>query len=193
MPKFRIIASMLATIGAYSLAIAQFTGPAPVTWRWQQPSTIVADGSPVVKGNTVFVASGQRLYALDRSSGNQIWRFPIGEPLAAFFKGTPVYSKGTIYAVADNKFLYAIDAQTGLQKWTYRSDENFVGSPKVSGNVILFENSDGNIMGINAKDGTPFYQNPLVIDNGIMGQMEVSKDDIICFNGNNSLVAINVA
>lgn len=48
----------------------------PVAWRWSQEAFGVPRENPFVDGDTLYVVSGERVYALDRITGNQKWRFP---------------------------------------------------------------------------------------------------------------------
>lgn len=59
-----------------SVGVAQVDGPLPVAWRWAQTSFVVPKEAPTVEGDTIYVSSGPRIYALDRLSGNQIWQYP---------------------------------------------------------------------------------------------------------------------
>ncbi|HVL40028.1 MAG TPA: PQQ-binding-like beta-propeller repeat protein, partial [Fimbriimonadaceae bacterium] len=65
----RCLALALALLGASAVALAQFNGPAPLAWRWAQPTPVAPIGQPLVDGNTVIVAVGQRVHALDKDSG----------------------------------------------------------------------------------------------------------------------------
>src|SRR2546423_9640033 len=77
----RLQAAGLATLAAASVAMADFDGPAPLSWRWIQPTNAIVKGSPLVDGNAVYVAVGQRAFALDRNPGTQKRRFPSVDPL----------------------------------------------------------------------------------------------------------------
>src|SRR5438093_6177861 len=67
--------------------------PAPLAVKWKfasrpyfnlpqgSPAT-VNSGSPIVLGDTIYFASRDRLYALDRASGEMKWRYPSGNEAA---------------------------------------------------------------------------------------------------------------
>ena len=192
---FKLAAGVALVVGMSASALAQFTGPAPVAWRWQQPLTTsnIPHGAPVVDGQTVFVADQQRLFALNLSDGNQIWRYPAGEPLAAEFQGSPALGNNMVFALASNRILYAIDEGTGQTKWVYNSPSGFAGSPVYTKDAVFFAQSDGSIMGVKPSDGTAYYTTPLVINNGLSGQIAIAGSDIICFSNDNKLLAINYA
>lgn len=193
--SFKCAAVVAMAAGVLTSAMAQFSGPAPVAWRWQQPLTTstIPHGSPVVDGQTVFFADQQRLLALNISDGNQLWRYPAGAPLAAEFQGTPAIGDGTLYALASNRILFAIDEKTGQTKWTYNSPMTFAGDPVYTKDAIFFALSDGSIMAVKPADGTPYYATPIVINDGLSGQITVAGQDIVCFSNDNRLLAINYA
>src|SRR5262245_40175350 len=49
--------------------------------RQGAPAT-VNQGSPIVVGNTIYFASRDRLYGVDRASGELKWRYPSGDETA---------------------------------------------------------------------------------------------------------------
>ncbi|RYG64908.1 hypothetical protein EON77_19180, partial [bacterium] len=73
MHRTRLLALLPLALGA-AAAHAQFDGPAPLAWRWQGFSRTLSGGTPLVQGDKILTALGNRIYALDRTSGNQIWR-----------------------------------------------------------------------------------------------------------------------
>ena len=189
----RLIVVAAVCVAAFSSALADFDGPAPLAWRWQQPTSQPPTGMPVVSGDTVYVASGQRVYALNKADGNQKWRYPSGEPLAANFRGTPVLVNGTIICIAQNNTVYAMDAATGAEKWSYLSPVPLNGDPVVSKSTVVFQRSDNAIMAVNADTGQPLYDPPIRINDGITGRINVWNDDVLVFVGGRILYSINIA
>ena len=91
---------------------------------------------PLVVGDTVIVATeGNSIYALDATSGTQVWKAALGEPVPggalpcgnidpSGITGTPVVdvATGTVYAVAFLKAsmqheLFALDLTNGNVRW----------------------------------------------------------------------------
>ncbi|RYG47582.1 hypothetical protein EON79_06930, partial [bacterium] len=72
MMRTRILAIGAAALAAVS-ASAQFNGPAPLAWRFLQPTTVAPSGSPLVNGDNVYTSVGGRVFAIDRISGNLKW------------------------------------------------------------------------------------------------------------------------
>src|ERR1700722_7528707 len=102
----------LATIAAN----AQFDGPSPLAWRWLPPSGVATHGAPLVQGDTLYLASGGRIYAVDRMTGNKVWQFPAEDPISGKFPDEPILAAGSIVAVGNNGTVYGIDASTGQSK-----------------------------------------------------------------------------
>lgn len=108
-------------------------------------SSAVLDGDvyaqPLVVGGRVIVATeGDSVYALDATSGGQVWQAQLGEPVPgdalpcgniepSGITGTPAIDVGsaTIYVVAFLKAsmqheLFALDLQTGSVRWHHPVD-----------------------------------------------------------------------
>jgi hypothetical protein len=85
MQTFRTLTAGIVAFGSLTVAMAQFDGPAPLAWRWSQSTTVRPNGSPLVDGNLVYITVGQRMFALDKDTGNQKWKYPQVEPIPGYF------------------------------------------------------------------------------------------------------------
>ena len=188
----RTLALGTALFTLAAVASAQFDGPAPVAWRWTQPTAIAPLGSPVVDGNTVFTAVGQRAYALDKDSGNQKWRFPAGEPIEGYFRAGVLKICNTIVAAADNRSIFGIDAETGASKWQYVLPVPVIGQPVVvEGNVVVAL-SDNSLMAVRASDGTPTWSAPYKVFDGLNRNIGSHGGSILMFTSTGEMRAIDV-
>jgi outer membrane protein assembly factor BamB len=183
----------LTALAVTSSCFAQFDGPAPLAWRWAQSSSVQPTGSPIISGDTVYCAIGQRMYALDKATGNQKWRYPIGEPLAANFRSSCVLAEGTLMAAADNKTIFAADAFSGQPRWQYANPLPIVGSPVAVGKFLIFEQSDNSLMALNISDGTLAWKESLRIFDGVMGSLGTYLDNVLVFTNSFKLFSIDVA
>lgn len=187
-----MIAALVGLTGA--TAFGQFEGPAPIAWRWAQNSSVPPGGPPVVVGDTVYVAAGQRIYALDRESGNQKWRYPAGEPLQANFRSGLSLAGNTLIAAADNKLVYAVDATTGQPVWSpYAAPDPIQGPVLATGKFAVFALGGSSIMAINVETGEPIWTNPQRIFAGIVGSIGVSEGNVLVFDNKNTLYSIDIA
>ena len=191
MSKLRALATLITAAIGLTSAFAQFNGPAPLSWRWQQPTTASPSGSPAIDGDVVYVASGQRMYALNRADGNQKWRYPLATINEPNFKGTPALGGGLVIAAAENRTLYAVNANTGERAWTYIAPATIIGSPQVYKDLVLFQMADG-IMAVTLSTGLPFYQTPIFLRDGIQGGFSISRDNVLVFSALHTLYAINI-
>lgn len=189
----RIIIGLAALAVGASAAHAQFEGPAPLAWRWAQPTSVAPGGSPQVSGDRVYVAVGGRIYCLDRLSGNQIWRFPSGEPIAGNFRTGAVLVDGTVFASADNRTVYAVDAANGQLKWNHVSTDPLAGAPVVAGTYVVSEAGNDGLIALNAADGTPAWTEPYRVPNGILGSIGAHARNVLIFTQDYKLMALDAA
>lgn len=189
----RYFALAAAAIAVSTSALAQFDGPAPLAWRWIQPTSVAPAGSPVVSGDMVYVAVGNRMYGLDRTTGNQRWKYPNVDPIPGAFRQGAVLVDNVLIASADNRLIYAVDAATGAHKWTYSSPIPFQGPPVVSGKMIVIALNDDSLMAINAFDGSAAWQNPYKVLSGIEGNIAANASNVYYMTGSSELVALSVA
>jgi len=100
--------------------------------------------TPAVRGNfVVFTAYDGRIYALDRNSGQEKWRFETdGWP------HSPVIAGDKVVADADG-LLYLLDLETGKEIWSYEvSDE--ISSPAIINGMIVVGSEDGTVTAFGA-------------------------------------------
>src|SRR5207237_9432327 len=97
----------------------------------QNTTPTVNSGSPIVIGDTIYFASRDRLYAIDRASGEMKWRYPSGNEQTQSIRSTPTYSDGVLFFGAGDSNLYAVDAGTGSQLWVFRTAGNVRSHPLV--------------------------------------------------------------
>ncbi|MCG9895761.1 MAG: PQQ-binding-like beta-propeller repeat protein [Fimbriimonadaceae bacterium] len=158
MARLRISPVAPATLTAALLLAgasqAQFDGPAPLAWRWVEATSASPSGTPAVDGDRVFVAVGGRVYALDRKTGNQLWRYPAGEPLTGSFRDGITFSGGKVYAVSEGRTLFALNADTGTLAWQHVSPAGIGGTPVVASDVVVFPLASTGLAGLKVSDGT---------------------------------------
>ncbi len=183
------------------IAVAQFDGPAPLAWRWQQPSTIAATGSPLVDGNTLYFNLGNRVYAIDRESGNTKWKFPNAAPFNGTVRKSPIMVNGVVCVYTDQKEVYGINPANGDLKWVYQAPFQISGQIVAVGNNIAFPMDGGNVMGVDTTTGQSIYKDPQTgvessyrILDGMRGPIFSDGRDIVAFFDNrNFLQAFNLS
>lgn len=139
---------------------------------WTYSTEYVIQGSPLIVGDRVFIATDHAVYALDLESGQLIWNVRTGTEDA--FMGAPAYDKGVIYTTG-GKILLALDAQTGKEIWRVEKDENFLGLA-VANQLVYVGNWDQNFYAFDQatgqerwsfKAGSMFWSAPAVDENTV--------------------------
>ena len=184
--------SLMSLALCATLGWAQVTGPAPMAWRWAQPTSVSPRGPIAAEGDTVYAAVGGRIYGLDRELGTQRWRYPAAQPLDTNFVSGVVVSGDTVMAASDGKTVYAVDAKTGAAKWQYNSPANIVGTPVVCNRYLVMALGDSTIMAVLIENGQPAWSAPQRIFDGLMGALAVHQNNILYFTLASELVAMDV-
>ncbi len=192
MQKMLSLAVGFSALIISSVASAQFDGPAPLAWRWQQSSTSAPGGSPLVVDNTIYQSLGGRVFSLDKDSANLKWRFPALDPVDGVFRSTPVLLGGTLVVAADNKLIYGVDPKTGQLKWSHPTPSPVYGQPVAVGQFIVFALSENQLLAIKPEDGTEAWTKPYNIYDGIQGTLGVYQNDVLICTNKTTLVAFNV-
>ncbi len=187
MKRWLLAAGVAALSGS---AMAQVTGPVPLSWKWQQ-STSVVPGVMSAMGDTLFAAVGRRVYALDKSTGNQVWRYPVADPIQGNFNRGALLMGNLVIAAADNRTVYALDAATGKSAWEYNMEGGLAGNPVIAGDLVILPMGDDTLIALKASDGTPAWAKPLAITNGMYGQIAAEGNDVYVSTGSFELMAID--
>jgi outer membrane protein assembly factor BamB len=133
-------------------------GPAPtenprLAWRFDTGSEILA--SPVIADGMAFVTNRAGfLYAVDASSGRQLWRTELGKYV---IRTTPTYRDGTLYLVAGFDAI-ALDARTGEQRWKTNIRYAGTASPTVTNTAMYVVSQEGWLYAFSLKDGSELWK-----------------------------------
>lgn len=192
MQNWRSVAVGCLSVALVTIGAAQFDGPAPLAWRFQQSAAVPPGGSPIVSGDTVYVSVGQRVYALNKSTGNQKWRYPAADPIDGYFRVAPVLVGDILIAAADNKTVYGISVADGSTKWSYIMRSGVLTQPVRSGSTVVIPTADNTLVALNAADGVPLAGYPYSVDDGIQGNLAAYQDTVLFFTGANELRALDV-
>ncbi len=192
MHKLRALALVTVSLGAIALSTAQIDGPVPLAWRWTGSTGVSPSGTPAFMGDSVFVGVGNRVYCLDRATGNKKWQYPLLDGVDGNFISSPVVSDGVVYLAATNSTLYAVDPASGELKWSYTAPGAIIGSPVISGRFIVM-NVDGNSIMAVGVDGQPAFVNPERVFDGIFGGLLANGTSIIYTTSRYEMYQLNVA
>jgi outer membrane protein assembly factor BamB len=137
-------------------------GPLPDRWPeaglrpvWRRPFGTGFSAITSAAGR-LFTAYGDKDHeycaAIDATTGNELWRQPLGQPFFGADPGggprsTPVVDGGKVYAVGSHGHLWSFDAATGKPLWNLDLQARFearkpmygvASSPLIHGQLLLF-------------------------------------------------------
>jgi outer membrane protein assembly factor BamB len=106
------------------------------------------------------------MYCLNRESGNEVWRYPAGEPLQASFTTGAVVSGDLMIAAADDKSVYALNTKTGELAWQYLAPSSVITGPVVAGGSVVLAFANNQLMSVDLRTGQPVWDTPYSPPNG---------------------------
>ncbi|NEU58171.1 PQQ-binding-like beta-propeller repeat protein [Halorussus sp. MSC15.2] len=139
-----------------SSATAQPGPTGDLSLRWTLETGGEVWSSPAVADGTVFVGSDDgRAYAVDATTGDELWRFDTGKSVGY---GSPAVADGTVFVPSQNGgSVVALDAETGDERWRYSigpmHTDYYVHGPTVADGTVYVGNSGGSVNGIDAETG----------------------------------------
>ncbi|MDP9237477.1 MAG: PQQ-binding-like beta-propeller repeat protein [Chloroflexota bacterium] len=114
--------------------------------------------TPVLAADSLYVTSlDGSLYALDKSSGSQNWRFDgAGSGVAA----KPLVSGDSVYVGAFDDKLYSVKVDDGSMNWSLKAGNWFWATPVLSGGIIYAASLDGKVYAVDASTGASRWDKP---------------------------------
>lgn len=179
-------------LSLFSAGYTQITGPVPMAWRWVDRIERMPSGSPIVDGDYVYVAVGARLQCLDKATGNLVWRFPPGEPLAAQFVTSSVIIGDVMIAAADDKVVYGISKKTGEVIWHYQSLSPVFSNPVIAGRYVILPLANDTLVALEGDTGHEAWTEPYSNGSIIYPSVAAWDDYVLFLSGDNTLTALNV-
>lgn len=115
--------------------------------RWQQPLGEVADATPAVDEQVVYLQTwGREVLALDRRRGQLRWRFSYPASLHDDHRqGGLLRVDDLLLVPAWNGSLYALEAETGRLRWQFDTAGPLRAAPVVDGERIYLAAGDGSL------------------------------------------------
>jgi len=129
-------------------------------WRLNIPYGVEASG--LLAGNVLFVGGlDGSFYSVNADNGTLIWKFETSHEIVS----EPLLVNGVIYFLNAANALFSLDAETGKQLWVYNRQETAAkmtirgGSrPSYSAGNLYVGFSDGSLVSLNSKTGTPQWE-----------------------------------
>ncbi len=122
-------------------------------WRVDVGDYIVRS-TPAYGLDTLFVAAGYDLLAINAQNGERRWSVPLR------FAGScsPVLDGDTLYVATQEGHVSAFAARSGEELWHYRNDNLLFGSPAVSGDRVMIADESGQVTALDTSSGREVWQ-----------------------------------
>ena len=128
-------------------------------------------GSPTIVGETVYAPGFNGIYALDKETGSEEWKY---EEEISFIESSPTVADGVLYVglTSANK-LSAIDTDSGSEIWEFSTANAVYSSPTYVNETVFIGDDDGNVYSIDGNTGEEKWQfsaddevnsSPIVVD-----------------------------
>jgi len=104
----------------------------------------VANSSPVITDDTLYIGSDNKLVAVDLQSQQKRWEFEAEGVISS----SPALVDTTIYVGSEDGRLYAVDAATGEKLWDILTGGKITSSPAVADGTVYIGSHDGNLYAI---------------------------------------------
>lgn len=130
-----------------------------LAWNFEMVSF---ESGPAISGQRVYAGStvDGTMYALDLSSGAEVWRAPIGEDLA--LDSAPAISGGSVFITTAYGSIVCLDGSTGAERWRARAENiSLNGSAIVVDSAVYVVDTNWGVSAFSAVDGSKLWTQQL--------------------------------
>jgi outer membrane protein assembly factor BamB len=155
--------------------------------RWRtEVGDYIARSTPALDEDTLFVAAGYALLAIDAQTGQQRWTAPLR------FTGScsPVVAGDMLYVATQEGHVAAFAKETGEELWHFRNDSLLFGSPAVLDNVLVIGDEKGQVTALDAASGRELWQE--IIGGEIFATPAVAEGTVYLVTNEPSIVALDL-
>jgi outer membrane protein assembly factor BamB len=157
------------------------------TWYYLTGSAVVS--SPAVVDGTVFVGSlDNNTYALNATTGVQVWNYTTGGPIQW---SSPAVASGVVYVGSTDGKVYALNATTGILVWNYTTCSSVLSSPIVAVGVVYVGSEDKNVYALNATTGTQIWN--YTTDSSVWSSPTVADGKVFVGSWDSNVYALNAS
>jgi outer membrane protein assembly factor BamB len=149
--------------------------------------------SPAIYYDRLFVGSRAGvLYALDRDSGNMVWKQTVGS-----MSSQPLVDRGRLYVGTDDGYMVCLDTLDGAEKWRYATRGAILRTPVLAEDMLLFSNDSDQVYALDQDKGTYRWQFKADVpeEYTLRGHAGVTVADDLALTGfaNGTVVALRTA
>ena len=118
--------------------------PLALLWEYTANKYENNPAPPAVADGVCYFACGDRVYAVDTSTGSLKWKYPSDQRLGGYVKASPAVHDGNVYFGAGDGNLYCVNAATGAFQWAYQTRGAIRCPPVISDNDMIYVGADDN-------------------------------------------------
>jgi outer membrane protein assembly factor BamB len=186
-PQFHYSASHKGRNPYENVITATTVGTIDLDWTFTTGKAITS--SPAVVAGTVYVGSqDNNLYAINATTGAQVWKFATGNSITS---SSPAVVNGAVYVGSTDDYLYSINATSGVQNWKFKTGAGIQSSPAVVNGVVYLGSTDNSVYAVNASTGAQIWK--FTTGNQVLSSPAVSQGIVYVGSYDNSVYAINAS
>lgn len=150
-----------------------------------------------IDGETAYVAYGPHIYAIDLSTGDQIWRYPQDPDRTRTFFAAPATAPNNLVIVGGyDNIVYALepDGDTASVAWPFeQSTDHIVGGPVVVDEMVLIPSSDGNLYALDIDTGESVWEKPFTARAALWSSPVIDEDRLYLGSLDHYLYALDLS
>ena len=160
-------------------------------------------GDALVDGEALyFVCDNGYLFKLERATGEEVWRYELGDERVSRILGHPIVFDwdwqapkpmivdGTVFVGSGDGGFHAVDAATGARKWRFEAGERVRNGAAVHGERVLF-GSGGLVFALERGSGREAWRHD--VGAAVDATPVVAGDHVLVGNRGGGLYALSVA
>lgn len=155
---------------------------------WSVTSRDTVGGATVVDGTAYFATAAEELFAVDATTGEEVWTFE-----ESFHYGpsrrSPQVVGSTVYVGTNFNKFHAVDAEAGEEQWHYEAEDDFQNSPTIADGTAYTVDRDKMLYAFDAETGDIRWE--IDIDQWLQGSPVVVEDTIYLVNNERRLYAFD--
>ena len=154
-----------------------------------------------IDSTKAYIAYGPAVYAVDLSTGQELWRYPREANRSITFYAPPAPSESDLVIAGgyDNK-VYALNPGTGREPvalWQFDlPKDRIIGGPVVAGEIVLVPSADGRLYALDINSGEPAWQEPFLpkeVPDPLWADPAVEDDRVYLASLDHHVYALNLA